>query len=136
MPWPLQESRSTLHSLFEIADCKRYTYAAGCPKNRCFSRSRDEPGLEQGELLEFTLRSDIPVDVLLCDAGDYDSWVDSSYDPEIALGVHLEAEDVLAPTLRFTAPVAGEYAVLLMNWTECPADLAIEIPDWLATALR
>jgi hypothetical protein len=92
--------------------------------------------LEQGELLEFTLRSDIPVDVLLCDASDYDRWVDSGYDPEIALSVHLEAEDVLAYTLRFTAPIPGEYAVLLMNWTECPADLAIEIADWLEPALR
>jgi hypothetical protein len=91
--------------------------------------------LEQGELLEFTLRSDVPVDLLLCDAADYDKWVDSGYDPETALQVHLEAEDVLAYTLRFTAPLAGEYAVLLMNWTECPADLAIEIPDWLAPAL-
>jgi hypothetical protein len=91
--------------------------------------------LEQGELLEFTLRSDVPVDLLLCDAADYDKWVDSGYDPENALQVHLEAEDVLAYTLRFTAPLAGEYAVLLMNWTECPADLAIEIPDWLAPAL-
>ena len=92
--------------------------------------------LELGELLEFTLRSDIPVDVLLCDASDYDRWVDSGYDPEIALLVHLEAEDTLAYTLRFTTPVPGEYAVLLMNWTECPADLAIEIPDWLEPALR
>ena len=92
--------------------------------------------LEQGELLEFTLRSDIPVDVLLCDAADYDLWVDSGYDPEIALLVHLEAEDVLAHTLRFTAPFPGEFAVLLMNWTECPADLAIEIPDWLESALQ
>ena len=92
--------------------------------------------LEAGELLEFTLRSDIPVDVLLCDASDYDRWVDSGYDPEIALLVHLEAEDVLAHTLRFTSPFPGEYAVLLMNWTECSADLAIEIPDWLAPALR
>ena len=31
--------------------------------------------------------------------------------------------------------MAGEYVVLLMNWTESPADLAIEIPDWLAPAL-
>ena len=91
--------------------------------------------LEQGERLEFTLRSDIPVDVLLCDASDYDQWVDSGYDPEVALLVHLEAEDVLAHTLRFTAPLPGEYAVLLMNWSECPADLAIEIPDWLGPAL-
>jgi len=92
--------------------------------------------LEEGELLEFTLRSDIPVDVLLCNASDYDRWVDSGYDPEIAFSVHLEAEDVRAYTLRFTAHLPGEYAVLLMNWTECPADLAIEIPDWLETALR
>ncbi len=92
--------------------------------------------LEQGELLDFTLRSDIPVDVLLCDASDYDQWVDSGYDPEVAILVHLEAEDVLAHTLRFTAPFPGEYAVLLMNWTECPADLAIEIPDWLGQALQ
>lgn len=92
--------------------------------------------LEQDELLEFTFRSDIPVDVLLCNASDYDRWVDSGYDPEIAFSVHLEAEDVLAYTLRFTAHLPGEYAVLLMNWTECPADLAIEIPDWLEPALR
>ena len=92
--------------------------------------------LEQKELLEFTLRSDIPVDVLLCDMADYERWIDSGYDPEIALLVHLEAEDVLAYTLRFTAPQAGEYAVLLMNWNECAADLAVEIPDLLARALR
>lgn len=92
--------------------------------------------LQRGELLEFTLRSDIPVDVLLCDASDYDRWVDSGYDPKTALSVHLEAEDVLVYTVRFTASVSGEYAVLLMNWTECPADLAIEIPDWLEPALR
>ena len=90
--------------------------------------------IEQFELLEFTLRSDIPVDVLLCNATDYDRWVDSGYDPEIGLLVHLEAEDVLAHTLRFRALAAGEYAVLLMNWTASPADLAIEIPDWLAPA--
>ncbi len=89
-----------------------------------------------GELLEFTLRSDIPVDVLLCNSCDYDRWVDSGYDSEVAFSVHLEVEDVLAYTLRFTAPIAGEYAVLLMNWTECPADLAIEIPDWLEPSLR
>ena len=91
--------------------------------------------LEQGELLEFTLRSDVPVDILLCNASDYDRWVDSGYDPEVGLLVHLEAEDVLSHTLRFTAILPGEYAVLLMNWTEHPADLAIEVPDWLATAL-
>ena len=92
--------------------------------------------LEKDELLEFSLRSDIPIDVLLCNADDYDRWVDSGYDPEIALSVHLEAEDVMAHALRFTAPLAGEYAVLLMNWTESAADLAIEIPDWMAPALR
>ena len=91
--------------------------------------------LERFELLEFTLRSDVPVDVLLCNATDYDHWVDSGYDPEIGLLVHLEAEDVLAHTLRFRALTAGEYAVLLMNWTDSSADLAIEIPDWLAPAL-
>ena len=92
--------------------------------------------LEEREYLEFTLRSDTPVDVLVCNMADYERWIDSGYDPEIALLVHLEAEDVLAYTLRFTAPRADEYAVLLMNWTECAADLAIEIPDLLATALR
>ncbi len=91
--------------------------------------------LQEGEVLEFTLRSDVPVDVLLCDAADYDRWVDFGYDPEAALLVHLEAEDVLAHRLRFTAPIPGEFAVLLMNWTESPADLAIEIPDWLTSAL-
>jgi hypothetical protein len=91
--------------------------------------------LQQGEVLEFTLRSDVPVDILLCDASDYDRWVDSGYDPEVALLVHLEAEDVLAHRLRFTAPIPGEFAVLLMNWTESAADLAIEIPDWLSSAL-
>lgn len=91
--------------------------------------------LERFELLEFTLRSDVPVDVLLCNATDYDHWVDSGYDAEIGLLVHLEAEDVLAHTLQFRALTAGEYAVLLMNWTDTPADLAIEIPDWLAPAL-
>jgi hypothetical protein len=92
--------------------------------------------LQQNELLEFTLRSDTPVDVLLSNMADYERWIDSGYDPEIALLVHLEAEDVLAHSLRFTAPQAGEYAVLLMNWTERAADLAIEIPDLLAQALR
>jgi hypothetical protein len=91
--------------------------------------------LEQFELLEFTLGSDVPVDFQLCNATDYDQWVDSGYDPEIGLLVHLEAEDVLAHTLRFRALAPGEYAVLLMNWTDFPADLAIEIPDWLAPAL-
>src|SRR5215468_8815423 len=91
--------------------------------------------LERLELLEFTLRSDVPVDVLLCNATDYDHWVDCDYDPEIGLQVHLEAEDVLAHTLRFRALATGEYAVLLMNWTDSSADLAIEIPDWLAPAL-
>src|SRR5437016_2852151 len=67
--------------------------------------------LEENERLEFTLRSDIPVDVLLCNVADYERWVDSGYDPETALLVHLEAEDVLAYTLRFTAPQAGAYAV-------------------------
>lgn len=92
--------------------------------------------LQRFELLEFTLRSDVPVDVLVSNATDYDHWVDSGYDPEIGLLVHLEAEDVLAHTLRFRALAAGEYAVLLMNWTESPADLAIEIPDWLAPVLQ
>ena len=92
--------------------------------------------LDEHEYLEFTLRSDIPVDVLVCSMADYERWIDSGYDSEVALLVHLEAEDVVAYTLRFTAPSAGEYAVLLMNWTECAADLAIEIPDLLATSLR
>lgn len=92
--------------------------------------------LERFELLEFTLRSDSPVDVLVCNATDYDHWVDSGYDPEIGLLVHVEAEDVLAHTLRFRALAAAEYAVVLMNWTESPADLAIEVPDWLARALQ
>jgi len=91
--------------------------------------------LERGELIELTLRSDVPVDVLLCDSSDYDRWLDSGYDAEIAFSVHLEAEDVLAYTLRFIAPTKGEYAVLLMNWTECPADIVVEIPDWLNRAL-
>lgn len=92
--------------------------------------------LEQHERLEFTLRSDTPVDVLLCNMADYERWVDSGYDPEVALLVHLEAEDVTSYGLRFIAPRAGEYAVLLMNWTECAADLVVEIPDLLASALR
>ncbi len=91
--------------------------------------------LERGELLEFTLRSDVPIDVLLCDSSDYHRWVDSGYDAEIAFSVHLEAEDIFSYTLQFTAPAAGEYAVLLMNWTECPADVVVEIPDWLEQAL-
>jgi hypothetical protein len=91
--------------------------------------------LERFELLEFTFRSDVPVDVLLCNAIDYDRWVDSGYDPEIGLLVHLEAEGVLTHTLRFRALASGEYVVLLMNWTDSSADLAIEIPDCLAPAL-
>ena len=67
---------------------------------------------------------------------DYERWVESGCDPETALLIHLEAEDVLAYTPRFTAPQADEYAVLLMNWTECAADVAVEIPDLLTSALR
>jgi hypothetical protein len=85
--------------------------------------------LNRNERLEFTLRSDRRVDILLCKVADYERWVDSGYDPEIGLPVHLEAEDVLAYTLRFIAPQKGEYAVLLMNWTATPADLAVEVPD-------
>ena len=59
--------------------------------------------LEQKELLEFMLRSDIPVGVLLCDMANYERWIDSACDAENALLVHLEAEDVLAYTLRFTS---------------------------------
>ena len=92
--------------------------------------------LQRNEHLEFTMRSDRPVDVLLCNAADYERWVDSGYDPEVALLVHVEAEDVLAHTLRFIAPRAGEYVVLLMNWTQRAADLAVEIPDLLVPALR
>ena len=88
------------------------------------------------ERLEFTLRSDTPVDVLLCSFADYELWVDSGYDPNIGLLVHVEAEDVLAYTLHFVAPRAGEYVILLMNWTEHSADLAIEIPDLVAPSLR
>jgi hypothetical protein len=85
--------------------------------------------LNQNERLEFTLRSDRRIDILLCNVADYERWVDSGYDPEIGLPVHLEAEDILVYTLRFTAPQKGEYAVLLMNWKETAADLAVEIPD-------
>jgi hypothetical protein len=92
--------------------------------------------LRSNEHLEFTFRSDVHVDVLISDFSDYERWVDSGYDPEIGLLVHLEAEDVLAYTFRFCAPRTGEYAVLLMNWSECSADLAVEIPDLLITALR
>ena len=92
--------------------------------------------LRSNEHLEFTFRSDVPLDVLISDFADYERWVDSGYDPEIGLLVHLEAEDVLAYTLRFCAPRSGEYAVLLMNWSECSADLAVEIPDLLIPALR
>lgn len=92
--------------------------------------------LEMHECLEFALRSDAPLDVLLCNMADYERWVDSGYDPEVALLVHLEAEDVTSYRLQFTAPIAGEYAVLLMNWTECAADLVVEIPDLLVSALR
>jgi hypothetical protein len=91
--------------------------------------------LERFESLEFTLRSDVPVDVLVCNASDYDRWVDSGYDPEIGLLVHMEAEDVVAHTLQLKAPMAGEYVVLLMNWAHTQADIAIEIPDWLPPAL-
>jgi hypothetical protein len=92
--------------------------------------------LKRNEPFEFAFCSDVPIDVLLCSADDYESWVDSGYDPEIALLVHLEAEDVLAYTLRFIVPQDGEYAVVLMNWTECPADIAVEVPDFLSGALR
>src|ERR1051325_6657340 len=50
--------------------------------------------LERGELLEFTLRSDAPIDVLLCDSSEYHLWVDSGYDAKIAFSIHLEAEDI------------------------------------------
>jgi len=92
--------------------------------------------LEQHERLEFTLRSDTRVDVLLCSLADYERWVGSGYDAAMGLLAHLEAEDVSAYTLRFTAPEAGEYVVLLMNWTGEAADLAVEIPDFLAHPLR
>ena len=68
--------------------------------------------LEEREYLEFTLRSDTPVDVLVCNMADYERWIDSGYDPEIALLVHLEAEDVLASKrtliIRPTAPGASD----------------------------
>src|ERR1700730_4342281 len=57
--------------------------------------------LEEHEYLEFTLRSDTPVDVLVCNMADYERWIDSGYDPEVELLVHLQADDVLAYTLRF-----------------------------------
>src|SRR5437868_9807851 len=64
--------------------------------------------LEERESLEFTLRSETPVDVLVCNMADYERWIDSGYDPELALLVHLEAENVLPYTLRFPPPRADD----------------------------
>jgi hypothetical protein len=91
--------------------------------------------LEKNERLEFIMRSDAPVDVLLCNMENYWRWVDSGYSLEFALTVYTEVVDVLAYTVRFTAPVAGDYAVLVMNWTDHAADVAVEIPDLLSSPL-
>jgi hypothetical protein len=50
-------------------------------------------------------------------------------------GVASEIDNQAAASVQFTASKKGEYAVLLMNWTECPADIVVEIPDWLNRAL-
>ena len=61
--------------------------------------------LEEREYLEFTLRSDIPVDVLLCNASDYDRWVDSGYDPEIAFRSTLKRKSPgLHPSVHCAPP--------------------------------
>jgi hypothetical protein len=44
----LQGGKSTLHSLFEIADGKYGTYHANRAENRCLPRFGDENGLGKG----------------------------------------------------------------------------------------
>jgi hypothetical protein len=104
--------------------CEAVTLAAYDELAYIFDLARDE-------LLEFTIFSDTPIDVSLCSAANYHQWVESGYDPEIGHTVHVASEDVLAHSVRFRADQPGEFAVILMNWTDHPADLAIEIPDWL-----
>jgi hypothetical protein len=132
---PGHGENETLHRCFS-ADVERTPFICEAITLPAYDELPYVFELCEGERLEFTLRSDTPIDVLLCNIANYEQWVDSDYDPEIALLIHIEAEDVLSHKLRFTAPQAGEYAVLLMNWMECPADVVVEIPDFLAPALR
>ena len=92
--------------------------------------------LEPDERLDLVVSSNLPIDVVVCDLEDFEHWVDSGYDPEIELPVYCEFEDVTVRTLTFNAPHRGEYAVVLMNWTDCAADLILEIPDHTVSALR
>jgi hypothetical protein len=85
--------------------------------------------LRQGQHLEFEIKASRPIDIAVCEEDEYDRWVDSGFSPEHSVAVYREAEDVASHKLRFTAPMTGEFVVLLMNWSDVDADVAVEAND-------
>jgi hypothetical protein len=83
--------------------------------------------LRRTEALQFLVCSDIPINLLLCRMADYDRWTASGCDSEVPSRVCMEAAEIVAHGMSLTAPAEEAYVVVLINGSQSPADVAVEI---------
>ena len=69
--------------------------------------------LRTTEALEFLVRSDIPINLLLCRMVDYDRWAASGYDSEVPSRVYMEAVEIVAHGMSLTPPTEEAYVAVL-----------------------
>jgi hypothetical protein len=85
--------------------------------------------LRRGQQLEFEIAASTPIDLAACDEAEYLGWVDSGFDPGHPVRIYVEAEEVVRHQIRFTAPRNGDFVVLLMNWNDRDAEVAVKATD-------
>jgi hypothetical protein len=83
--------------------------------------------LRRTEKLEFILCSDLPLDVILCKAADYDRWMESASDVDISMLACWQEVEIVEHRTSFTAPERETYAVALINLRETRVEVAVEI---------
>jgi hypothetical protein len=83
--------------------------------------------LRRTEKLEFILCSDLPIDVMLCKAADYDRWMESDSDFSTPVLSCWQAVEIVEHRMSFTAPEQETYVVVLINVREARVDVAVEI---------
>ncbi len=80
--------------------------------------------LEAGQILNVTVTSESPFELLLCDDSVYEDWMDRGSPTQLPEPIHLYQPRQETHTLKFVPPVRGHYILMLVNpWSE-PIDAA------------
>lgn len=102
--------------------------------------------MKRGEELVFSIESNDALDLVICDEGDVDSWVDNEDDEEEEDDDEEDTNEEGDRTLpdgywhntgviecsekTFVAPKRGRYVLLIVNWDDEPTEVVVDAAVW------